>query len=217
MRFHDRREAGRRLAEPLRALRLAGELENPLVLALPRGGVPVADEIARVLHAPLDVLVARKIGAPFNPELGVGAIAGEGPPLFDRQSLAMLGLTAEGLAPQVERERAELRRREELYRGGRSAPDVHDRTVILVDDGLATGVTARAALRAVHALGPARVVLAVPVASPQAAAALEPETDRLVCLSRPSSFQGVGQWYTDFTQVGDDEVITTLRASAGAR
>ncbi|WP_031506194.1 phosphoribosyltransferase [Streptomyces megasporus] len=217
MRFHDRREAGRRLAEPLRDLRLGGELEHPLVLALPRGGVLVGDEIARVLHAPLDVLVARKIGAPFNPELGVGAIAGEGPPLFAERSLAMLGLTVEGLAPQVERERAELRRREELYRGGRPAPDVHGRTVIVVDDGLATGVTARAALRAVRALGPARVVLAVPVSSPQAATALEPEADRLVCLARPPSFQGVGQWYADFTQVDDDEVVSTLRASAGAR
>ncbi|HZG05949.1 MAG TPA: phosphoribosyltransferase family protein [Streptomyces sp.] len=217
MRYHDRRQAGRRLAEPLRDLQLGGELERPLVLALPRGGVPVGAEIARVLHAPLDVLVARKIGAPFNPELGVGALAGEGPPLFDGRSLAVLGLTAEELAPRVERERAELRRREELYRGGRPAPGVRDRSVVVVDDGLATGVTARAALRAVRALGPARLVLAVPVSSPQAAAALEREVDRLVCPYRPAAFQGVGQWYEDFSQVGDDEVVATLRASAAAR
>lgn len=216
MRFHDRRQAGRLLAEPLRELHGAGELEDPLVLALPRGGVPVGDEIARVLHAPLDVLVARKVGAPSNPELGVGAVAGEGPVLFDRRSLALLGLTPEGLAPQVERERAELRRREELYRDGRPAPAVGGRTVLVVDDGLATGVTARAALRAARAGRPARLVLAVPVSSPQAAAALEAEADRLVCLSRPPDFRGVGQWYEDFTQVGDEEVVAVLRASAAA-
>ncbi|MEE1941235.1 phosphoribosyltransferase family protein [Streptomyces sp. TRM 70361] len=217
MRFHDRRRAGRRLAGPLCELQRAGELENPLVLALPRGGVPVGDEVARALDAPLDVLVARKIGAPFNEELGVGAVAGEGPPLFDERSLALLGLTAGRLASRVERERAEVRRREERYRGGRPAPEVRDRTAVLVDDGLATGVTARAALRAVRARGPARLVLAVPVSSRQAAAALEPEVDRLVCLDRPASFQGVGQWYEDFAQLDDDEVVATLRASAAAR
>ncbi|MTE17993.1 phosphoribosyltransferase [Streptomyces sp. TRM43335] len=216
MRFHDRRQAGRLLAEPLRDLQNAGELENPLVLALPRGGVPVGDEIAHALRAPLDVLVARKIGAPFNPELGVGAVAGQGPPLFDPRSLTLLGLTPEELAPRVERERAELRRREDLYRSGRPTPEVAGRTVVVVDDGLATGVTARAALRAVREGGPARLVLAVPVSSPQAADALEPEVDRLVCLSRPPDFQGVGQWYEDFTQVGDEEVVAVLRTSATA-
>jgi predicted phosphoribosyltransferase len=217
MRFLDRREAGRMLAGPLRELQLAGEMRDPLVLALPRGGVPVGDEVARALHAPLDVLVARKIGAPFNPEFGVGAVAGEGPPLFDERSLDMLGLTAAEMAPRVERERAELRRREDLYRGGRPAPELRGRTVVVVDDGLATGVTARAALHAARVLGPGLLVLAVPVSSAQAAAALETVADRLVCLETPPSFQGVGQWYEDFHQVGDDEVIATLRSSAAAR
>ncbi|MCI0384570.1 phosphoribosyltransferase [Streptomyces sp. CNQ085] len=217
MRFHDRTQAGRMLAEPLRDLRRSGEIGDPLVLALPRGGVPVGEEVARALHAPLDVLVARKIGAPFNPEFGIGAVAGEGPPLFDEQSLRMLGLTAGDLAGHVERERAELRRREHLYRGGRPAPALRGRTVVVVDDGLATGVTARAALHAARVLEPKALVLAVPVSSVQAATAMERVADRLVCLETPASFQGVGQWYEDFHQVGDEEVIAALRASATAR
>ncbi|MBN3929473.1 phosphoribosyltransferase [Streptomyces verrucosisporus] len=217
MRFHDRTQAGRMLAEPLRDLQRAGEIGDPLVLALPRGGVPVGEEVARALHAPLDVLVARKIGAPFNPEFGIGAIAGEGPPLFDERSLRMLGLTAGDLAGQVERERAELRRRERLYRGGRPALELRGRSVIVVDDGLATGVTARAALHAARVMEPEALVLAVPVSSVQAAAAMEQVADLLVCLETPPSFQGVGQWYEDFHQVGDEEVIAALRASAAAR
>ncbi|MFH0245419.1 phosphoribosyltransferase [Streptomyces sp. HK10] len=217
MRFHDRTQAGRMLAEPLRDLQRAGEIGDPLVLALPRGGVPVGDEVARALHAPLDVLVARKIGAPFNPEFGVGAVAGGGPPLFDEQSLRMLGLTAGDLAGQVGRERAELRRREHLYRGGRPALELRGRTAVVVDDGLATGVTARAALHAARVLEPELLVLAVPVSSVQAAAAMEGVADLLVCLETPPSFQGVGQWYEDFHQVGDEEVVAALRASAAAR
>ncbi|MCG3040355.1 phosphoribosyltransferase [Streptomyces fenghuangensis] len=217
MRFHDRTQAGRMLAEPLRDLQRAEEIGDPLVLALPRGGVPVGEEVARALHAPLDVLVARKIGAPFNPEFGIGAIAGEGPPLFDERSLRMLGLTAGDLTGQVERERTELRRRERLYRGGRPALELRGRSVIVVDDGLATGVTARAALHAARVMEPEVLVLAVPVSSVQAAAAMEQVADRLVCLETPPSFQGVGQWYEDFHQVGDEEVIAALRASAAAR
>ncbi|MFF9275779.1 phosphoribosyltransferase [Streptomyces griseosporeus] len=213
MRFRDREEAGRELGARLRLLREKDELPRPVVLALPRGGVTVALEVARALDAPLDVLVARKIGAPFQPELGVGALAGDGPPLYDRESLARLGLTEAGLAPVVRRERAELKRRERLYRQGRPAADLSGRTAVVVDDGLATGATARAALRAVRSAAPQRVVLAVPVSSPQAARLLSPEVDELVCLAQPSDFRAVGLWYDDFEQLSDDDVLRALRAA----
>lgn len=216
MRFLDHRHAGRELA--VRVLDWAaatdGGLTDPLVLALPRGGVPVAAEVARALDAPLDVLVVRKIGVPGRPEVGIGAIAGEEPPVFDRQAMEMLGLTESRLAADVARERSELHRREDLYRQGRPAPDVEGRTVLVVDDGLATGVTARAALRHLRAQGPARLVLAVPVGSREAADALLREADDLLCLYRPDHFQAVGQWYEEFAQVSDDEVIATLRGFA---
>lgn len=215
MLFHDRREAGRELARGLLEHRDEEALADPLVLALPRGGVPVGDEVARALGAPLDIIVARKIGAPFNPEVGVGALAGEGPPLYDERALAMLDLTADRLSPEVARERAEMHRREQLYRGARPAPDVKGRTVVVVDDGLATGVTARAALRAVRAMEPGRLVLAVPVGSPDAAEALAAEADTVVCPHRPQPFHAVGQWYQEFDQVGDDEVVAILRSHGG--
>ncbi|MFF9867398.1 phosphoribosyltransferase [Streptomyces sp. NPDC013953] len=216
MLLRNRTEAGRELAARLLDLEHEGSLKDPVVLALPRGGVPVAVEIATALGAPLDVLVVRKIGAPFNPELGVGAVAGEAPPLYDRRTLAMLDLTEERLGPAVARERTELHRREALYRGGRPMPEVHGRTVVLVDDGLATGVTARAALRAVRGLEPADVVMAVPVCSREAAELVAAESDRLVYLHQPRPFSSVGQWYLDFEQVGDDEVIRTLTAARAA-
>lgn len=177
----------------------------------------MGDEIAQALLAPLDVLVARKIGAPFNPELGVGAVAGDSDPVYDEKALATLDLTPEQLAPTVERERAELHRREEAYRAGRPPPAVRDRSVVVADDGLATGVTARAALRNVRAVRPARLVLAVPVCSPQAEAALKPVVDDLVCLHKPASLGSVGQWYDAFDQVDDAEVIETLRSARATR
>jgi putative phosphoribosyl transferase len=164
---------------------------------------------------PLDVLVARKIGAPFSPEVGIGALAGEDPPLYDEQVLAMLDLTPDRLGAQAARERAELHRCEAFYRAGRPKPDLRGREVV-DDDGLATGITARAALRVVRAAKPARVVLAVPVSSAEAAAALQTETDEFVCLLQPRPFGSVGQWYEDFEQVGGEEVTGILKASVTA-
>lgn len=208
MRFQDRRHAGRELAERLAVL--ADKLPDPVVLALPRGGVAVAAEVARALGAPLDVLVVRKIGVPHHEEYGVGAITGDDPPLYDHAILAGLGLTEESLAPVVDRERRELRRREERYRQGRPPPDLKDRTVIIVDDGLATGATARAALRHVRRAAPARVVLAVPVAAPQSLALLGGEADDVVCPHQPRDFAAVGQWYDDFAQLTDEDVLDAL-------
>lgn len=210
MRFHDRRHAGEDLAERLLVWASDGDILDPVVLALPRGGVPVAAVVARALGAPLDVLVVRKIGVPGHPETGIGAVAGDDEPMFDQRSLDMLGLTEADLARDVTRERAEVRRREQQYRQGRPAPAVRSKTVILIDDGLATGVTARAALRHLHRQAPARLILAVPVGAPDSVASLRTEADDVICLYQPSAFYAVGQWYDDFDQVGDDEVIDTL-------
>ncbi|MFI6656538.1 phosphoribosyltransferase [Streptomyces sp. NPDC050523] len=214
MQFHDREQAGRELAVRLRIEQEKGMLPDPLVLALPRGGVTVAQEVASALDAPLDVLVVRKIGVPYEEELGVGAIVGDDDPLYDEQFLDQLGLGDAELAPVVERERAELHRREDLYREGRPAPGLRGRTVIVVDDGLATGSTARAALRFVRRRGPARLVLAVPVGSPDAADRLRPEADEVLCLQRPPAFMAVGNFYEDFEQLTDDDVLRALHTTA---
>ncbi|MFF7727026.1 phosphoribosyltransferase [Streptomyces sp. NPDC008001] len=217
MRFHDHRHAGRELALELLERASGGGLADAVVLALPRGGVPVAAEVARALGAPLDVLNVRKIGVPGHPEAGIGAITGDDPPLYDRDLMARLGMTEDRLAPYVDRERMELRRREDLYRRGRPLPEVIGRTVLVVDDGLATGLTARAALRALRRREPARLVLAVPVCSPQAAAAARQEADDFVCLHQPDGFRAVGEWYEEFAQVTDDEVLGELRAFDASR
>jgi predicted phosphoribosyltransferase len=213
MRFHDRRQAGEALAQRLRLLQEKGELHHPVVLGLPRGGVIVADEVAHALRAPLDVLVVRKLGAPRQPELGVGALAGDGPPYYDTETMAYLGLTEEMLAPILERERAELQRRQRLYRGDAPPPELTGRTAVLVDDGLATGSSARAALRAVRRHEPERLMLAVPVGSSEAVTALRGEADEIVCLERPAAFGAVGFWYEDFDQVSDEEVLRVLRGA----
>lgn len=216
MLFRDRREAGRELAERLRGMRDDGALPEAVVLALPRGGIPVAHEVAEVLEAPLDVLVVRKIGAPFHREVGVGAMAGDEVPLFDPSTLRALGLSETDLDSVVERERVELRRREQLYRQGRPAPELRGRTVIVVDDGLATGSTARAALRFVRRQAPARVVLAVPVGSPDSVERMRAEADEVVCPHRPAGFMAVGEWYADFDQLTDEDVLTALHRRQGA-
>jgi predicted phosphoribosyltransferase len=171
----------------------------------------VAAQIARALRAPLDVLVARKIGLPGRPETGIGAIVGDDPPLYDRRALEMLGLSEDRLGADVARERTELHRREHRYRGDRPAPRVTDRTVILVDDGLATGVTARAALRHLRRQDPARLILAVPVCAPTTADLMRSEADDLICLYQPPDFRAVGQWYDDFEQLRDEDVTDILR------
>ncbi|MGP4088515.1 phosphoribosyltransferase [Streptomyces sp. KR55] len=213
MSFRDRAHAGRELAEHLRILQEKGTLPDPVVLALPRGGVTVAREVARALGAPLDVLVVRKIGAPAHEEFGVGAIAGDDPPLFDARALDQLGLTEEELAPVVARERAELHRREQRYRQGRPAVELKGRTAIVVDDGLATGSTARAAVQAVRRREPERVVVAAPVCSHEATELLRGDADDVVCLMRPSPFHAVGLWYEDFEQLTDDDVLDALHGS----
>ena len=215
MLFADRADAGRRLAEELVARRPAA----PLVLALPRGGVPVAFEVAGRLDAPLDVFVARKIGAPGRPELAVGAIAEGGDPVFDPRTLGLLGLDPDDLGATVAAERTELDRRVRHYRAGRQLPDLGDHDVILVDDGLATGSTARAALRALRARGARRLLLAVPVCPADAPRRLGDDADEVVSVEAPRRFGSVGQWYADFAQTSDDEVMALLeraRTPAGS-
>jgi putative phosphoribosyl transferase len=204
--FTDRTEAGRILAERVAVLRL----DDPVVLALPRGGVPVAHEIARRLDVPFDVLVTRKIGCPGQPELGVGAIAEGGEPVFDTDLLRRLGLTERDVDTTIRRERDELDRRVTAYREGRELPPLKGRDVVLVDDGLATGGTARAALAAVRAKEASRVVLAVPVGAAQTVEALSADADDVVVLAAPSAFRAVGQWYRQFDQLTDADVLELL-------
>ncbi|MEV4704462.1 phosphoribosyltransferase family protein [Actinoplanes sp. NPDC049316] len=209
--FTDREAAGRRLgvmvARHLGNYRVDG---RPLVLALPRGGVPVAAKVAGVIDGDLDVVIARKIGAPGRPELGVGAVAEDGEPVFDPFLPADLGISPEDLAGAVTRERAELARRIRAYRGDRPAPEVTGRLVVLVDDGVATGVTARAALRSLRARGARPLVLAAPVCSREADRFLGAEADLVICLERPVRFRAVGRYYEDFAQLSDEDVRRAL-------
>jgi predicted phosphoribosyltransferase len=201
--FKDRRDAGRKLAEQLAAY--AGR-PDVIVLALPRGGVPVAYEVASALAAPLDIFIVRKLGLPGHEELALGAIASGGVQVLNDEIVQTLKIPQRVIDTVAQRELAELQRREQAYRGNRSAPDVRDRTVILIDDGLATGASMRAAVAGLRALNPAEIVVAVPTAAPETCAALEPEVDRVVCAMTPEPFYGVGRWYEDFSQTTDEEV-----------
>jgi putative phosphoribosyl transferase len=204
--FRDRRTAGLRLGEQL----LGREWHDALVLGLARGGVVVAQAVAEMLAAPLDVAVARKIGAPGQAEFGVGAVTASGEVTFDIDNLRALGLRPEDLHESYAAERAEARRREQVYLRGRPPLPRAGRDVILVDDGLATGVTARVASRAVRHDRPRGLVFAAPVGSPEAATTLKSEVDEVVCLLVPDMFRAVGQWYQHFDQTTDQEVIRLL-------
>lgn len=208
MRYPDRRTAGRVLAAHLADYAMA----SPIVLALPRGGVPVAYEVAVALHAPLDVLVVRKVGMPGQEEFGLGALVltSEAHLLLDRDLVAQLRPGREALEEVINRETAEAYRRQQLYRSNRPAPRLEGRTVIVVDDGLATGGTARSALRAVRAERPAALVLAVPTGAPDSVERLRGECDRIDCPLQPTHFAAVGAWYEDFTPTSDSEVLDLL-------
>jgi putative phosphoribosyl transferase len=212
--FRNRRDAGRQLAELLRPL---ADRPGVLVLGLPRGGVPVAYEVARLLHAPLDVLAVRKLGVPGHEEYAMGAIATGGVQLLDRRTIHDLRIPAEEVKRVVETEQRELERREREYRGARPALDVLNHTVILVDDGLATGSTMAAAVAAVRQQGPAAVVVAAPVGSAATCSALQRVADVSVCARTPEPFYGVGQWYRDFEPTTDEEVRTLLHTPTTGR
>jgi putative phosphoribosyl transferase len=201
--FRDREQAGQLLAAELARRPLPA---NVTVLALPRGGVPVGLEVAKALHAPLDVVVVRKLGVPWQPELAMGAIAGRSVQVLDRRLIEELRISQQELDAAVKNERAELERREHLYRGGRPALDLHARTALIVDDGLATGSTMLVAVRYVHTFKPAKTMIAVPVGSVEACHRLKREVDDFVCLATPELFMSVGQWFADFRQVTDLEV-----------
>jgi putative phosphoribosyl transferase len=230
MGFRDRAEAGRLLAGALRSgaagpdapdLHTAGAgapsasgagREPPVVLGLPRGGIPVAAEVAGALEAPLDVLVVRKLGYPYQPELGLGAIGEGGVRVVNRHLVQQLGVTPATLEAVARREDVELRRRVDLYRRGRPRIPLDGRDVVVVDDGLATGFTARAGVEIVRRSGARRVVLAVPVAPRATLEAIADAVDELVCVFVPADFSGIGEWYDDFAQVSDDEVHRRLAA-----
>lgn len=207
--FADRRVAGKALVEPLQAL--VGDA-SPLILGLPRGGVPLAWEVAEGLDADLDVLVVRKLGVPYHPELAMGAIASGGARVLNPQVINLSNITPEMIEQVEKRELAELQQREEMFRGDLPPPAVAGRTVVLVDDGLATGATMEAAVAALRSLQPARLVVAIPVASRDAVARLARQVDDVVCLLMPEYFQAVGQWYGNFDQVSDGEVRELLAA-----
>jgi len=209
-RYLDRIDAGRALAGLL--AKYAGR-DDVIVLGLPRGGVPVAAEVARALHAPLDAFLVRKLGVPGHEELAMGAIASGGVRVLNDSVVQMLAIPDDAIDRVAERESRELARRDRAFRGDRPLPDMSGKTVILVDDGLATGASMRAAVKALKALGPARVVVAVPVGAAETCAQLREDAE-VVCAITPSPFHAVGVWYEQFGQTSDEEVQAALRAAA---
>ncbi len=210
-RFADREQAGRLLADLVAP---EVEDEDAIVLALPRGGVPVGYEVATRVGAPLDVLLVRKLGVPWQPELAFGAIATGEVVVMNEDHVRALGLDRETVRDTIERERIELDRRERLYRDGRAPLDLEGKTVVVVDDGIATGSTVRAALGTLAQLGAARRIVACPVAAAETVRELESEADGVLCLMTPLDFSAVGEWYEDFRPVSDDEVRTLLKRAA---
>jgi predicted phosphoribosyltransferase len=214
MLFQDRFDAGRLLASKLRPF---ANRSDTVVLALPRGGVPVGFEVAKALNAPLDVFVVRKLGVPGYEELAMGAIASGGIRVLNEDVVRTLGIPDEVIDTVAAKEERELERRERDYREGRPPVDVQGRTVILVDDGLATGSSMRVAVLALKRKRPAQIVVAVPVAAPTTCAEFESEVDQIICAVTPEPFQSVGQWYADFSQTSDEEVRDLLRQAASLR
>lgn len=205
--FANRFEAGRRLATSLAHYR---NRDDVVVVGLPRGGVPVAYEVARALDAPLDVIVVRKLGVPGQEELALGAVASGGLCILNHDVVNMVGITEKEIEQLIEHQLREIRRREDLYRGTHSPPMLEGHCVILVDDGVATGATMRAAVALVRKQGPSQLVVAVPVGAIETMQAIRSEADEVVCLTEPSLFGSVGQWYVDFAQTSDDEVRELL-------
>jgi predicted phosphoribosyltransferase len=208
MRFRDRRDAGRQLAEHLSQY---ANRDDVLILALPRGGVPVAVEVANALRAPFDIFLVRKLGVPGHPELAMGAIASGGVRVLSDDLIADLGIPERAVEEVSARERLELERRDAAYRGDRPAPDIRDKTIILIDDGLATGSTMEAAVEAVKMHQPARVIVAAPVGASETCARLQRIADDVVCAVTPEPFRAVGLWYERFDQTTDDEVLDLLQ------
>jgi putative phosphoribosyl transferase len=205
--FPNRMEAGRQLAQKLK--QYAGR-DDVIVLGLPRGGVPVANEVANQLHAPLDVFIVRKLGVPGFEELAAGAIASGGVRVLNEDVMRAIPNADQAIEALTARETAELQRREQIYREGRPAPELRDRIAILVDDGLATGATMRAAVKALRQRGAAKIVVGVPVGPPDTCHEIEEQADETICLSTPEFFQAVGQYYDDFSQTTDDDVRELL-------
>lgn len=205
--FENRNEAGKKLGSEL----LKYRKENPYILAMPRGGAPIGFEVAEVLHAPLDVLVVGKIGLSSNPEYGIGAIAEGGIKVLDSTAISVLGIDEDEINDTVELEEKELKRRVEIYRDGKPLPNLKGRTAILVDDGMATGMTAKAAIEVARKLNPKKVVLAMPVCALDTVEGFKKLADEVICLATPFEFMAVGLWYRDFAQISDEEVVNLLK------